>query len=220
MDKTLNNENQEELEERAKEIEAKTVDTNSLPRYIAVTGILSAAAFVLQYIELAILIMPNFIKFDFSDLPALIGSFAMGPYCGILIELIKNLLHSAVSQSFGVGEISNFILGAVFVAVAGAFYKHKKTKTSAVAGSLIGAAIMALISFPSNLFIVYPFYYNFMPKEAVLGMYQVILPAVKSIPQALLIFNVPFTFIKGMISVLITLLVYKPLSTILHGRRG
>ena len=85
MDKTLNNENQEELEERAKEIEAKTVDTNSLPRYIAVTGILSAAAFVLQYIELAIPIMPSFIKFDFSDLPALIGSFAMGPYCGILI---------------------------------------------------------------------------------------------------------------------------------------
>ena len=190
-------------------------------RYIAAVGILSAIAFVLQLIEIPVpMFMPTFIKFDFSDLPALIGAFAYGPIAGILIELIKNLLHSMASQSFGVGEISNFILGAVFVAVAGAFYKHKKTKTSAFAGSLIGAAIMALISFPSNLFIVYPFYYNFMPKEAVLGMYQVILPAVKSIPQALLIFNVPFTFIKGMISVLITLLVYKPLSPILHGRRG
>ena len=55
-------------------------------RYIAVTGVLSAAAFVLQLIEIPLpFIMPTFIKFDFSDLPALIGSFALGPVCGVII---------------------------------------------------------------------------------------------------------------------------------------
>ena len=82
-------------------------------RYIAAVGILSAIAFVLQLIEIPVpMFMPTFIKFDFSDLPALIGAFAYGPVAGVLIELIKNILHSMASQSFGVGEISNFILGA------------------------------------------------------------------------------------------------------------
>ncbi len=219
MDNTTNiNLNQERLNERAAELESKS-SRNSTVRYIAVTGVLTAVAFVLQYIEIAIPIMPSFVKFDFSDLPALVGSFAMGPMCGVLIELLKNLLHSAVSQSFGVGEISNFVLGAVFVAVAGAIYKHKKTRKNAILGAVLGAVVMAAISFPSNLFIVYPVYYNFMPQETILAMYQAILPSVQSIPQALLVFNLPFTLVKGLINVAITLLIYKKISPILHGTK-
>lgn len=188
-------------------------------RAIAVTGVLSAVAFVLQYIEIALPFMPSFIKFDFSDLPALIGAFSLGPVYGVLIELVKNLIHSLVSQSFGVGEISNFILGAVFCAVAGFIYQRDKSKKGAIIGSIAGAVAMAVISFPSNLFFVYPVYYNFMPKDTIVAAYQLILPWVSSIEQCLLVFNVPFTFAKGMVDVLITLLVYKKLSPILHGRR-
>ncbi len=188
-------------------------------RYMTVTAMLSAVAFVLMYLEFPIPIMPSFIKFDFSDLPALIGSFAMGPLCGVLVELIKNLLHSVVSQSFGIGEISNFLLGAVFVAVAGLIYKHKKSRKNALIGSLLGAFAMAAASFPINYFIVYPIYYQFMSEETVLAMYQAIMPSVSSIATALLIFNVPFTFIKGLISVAITFLVYKKLSPILKGQQ-
>ncbi len=188
-------------------------------RYIAVTGILAAAAFVLQLIEIPVpMLMPPFIKFDFSDLPALIGAFAMGPVCGILIELIKNLLHTFVSGSFGVGELSNFMLGAVFTGVAGLIYRHKKTRKTAVIASLAGAAAMAVISLPSNYFVVYPFYYNFMPEEVVLGAYQAIIPSMKSVLQCLICFNVPFTLVKGLLDVLVTLLIYKKLSPILKGR--
>lgn len=186
-------------------------------RYITVTGVLSAAAFALQYIEIPALFMPSFIKFDLSDLPALIGAFAMGPVCGVLIELIKNLLHCAVSQSFGVGELSNFILGAIFAGVAGAIYKSHKTKKGALVASLIGAIAMAVLSFPSNLFVVYPVYYQFMPEEVILQAYQAIIPGMKSVAQSLLVFNVPFTFVKGMIDVLITFLIYKKISPILKG---
>lgn len=217
-----------DLNKKAEQIEARKGrggKRERTVRLIAVTGVLSAAAFVLQYLEIGLPIMPYFIKFDFSDLPALLGAFALGPVSGIVIEFIKNLLHCAVSQSFTVGELSNFILGAVFVGIAGAIYRRKKSKKSALIGSLLGAAAMALVSFPSNYFIVYPFYYLFMggPDQGpltVLKVYQAIMPAVKSIPQALLVFNVPFTFAKGMLSVFITFLIYKPLSPLLHGRRG
>lgn len=188
-------------------------------RYIAVTGILAGAAFILQMIEIPALFMPSFIKFDMSDFPALLGAFALGPVSGIIIELIKNLLHTFASGSFAVGELSNFLLGAVFTGVAGMIYRFNKTKKGAIIASVIGAICMAAASYPFNAFIVYPVYYNFMPKETILSAYQAIIPSVKSVEQSLLMFNVPFTFIKGMIDVLLTFLIYKPLSPILHGRR-
>ncbi len=188
-------------------------------RTITVTGILAAVAFLLQLIEIPVpMLMPTFIKFDFSDLPALLGSFALGPACGIMIELIKNVLHAILaSGSFGVGELSNFVLGAVFVGVAGLLYRRNQTKKGAVVASFAGAVAMAAISFPSNLLVVYPVYYQFMPEETILAAYQAILPGMKSVAQSLLIFNVPFTFIKGLLDVAVAFLVYKKLSPVLKG---
>lgn len=188
-------------------------------RFIAGTAMLSAVAFILQYIEIAIPIMPAFIKFDFSDLPALIGAFAYGPLAGVLIELIKNLIHCAFSQSATVGELSNFILGAVFVGTAGVIYKQKKNKTTALIGGVVGSVVMGLVCIPSNYFVVYPVYYAAgFAEEAVLGMYQLILPGVKNILQCLFVFNLPFTIVKGLISTAITMLIYKHLSPILKGK--
>ncbi|MBQ1310530.1 MAG: ECF transporter S component [Blautia sp.] len=199
------------------EITAKRSRTNMAARTITGIGVLSAAAFVLQMIEISVPIMPSFLKFDFSDLPALIGSFTLGPVSGILIELVKNILHTFDSGSFGVGELSNFLLGAVFVGIAGLVYKLKRSKKGALTGALAGAAAMAVMSVPFNYFVVYPVYYNFMPEETILGMYQAILPSVKSILHSLLVFNMPFTFVKGIVNVVITFLIYKRISPILKG---
>lgn len=188
-------------------------------RVIAGCGMLTAVAIVLQYLEFPIPFIPSFIKLDFSDLPELLGAFAYGPLAGVAIALVKNVIHLAVSQSGYVGELSNFILGAVFALVAGLIYKKNKTMKMALLGGVIGAICMAAVSFPSNLFIVYPFYYNFMPKEIVLQAYQAIIPSMKSIEQSLLIFNVPFTFIKGLLCVIISMFIYKPLSPVLKGKQ-
>ena len=188
-------------------------------RYLAVTGMLSAIAFILMYLDFSIpMLIPGFIKMDFSELPALIGAFAYGPSCGILVCLVKNLLHLTVTTTGGVGEFANFMLGAIFVGTAGFIYKYKKTKKNAIIASVVGAVLMGIAAFPVNLFITYPFYYNFMEKEVVLAAYQAILPAMKSIEQCLICFNVPFTIVKGLVSVIITLLVYKHLSPILKGK--
>lgn len=188
-------------------------------RSLAVSGILSALAFVLMLFDFPIpMLMPGFIKFDFSDFPALVGAFAFGPVYGVLIELVKNLIHCLFSGSFGVGELSNFMLGAVFTGVAGIFYRKNKSKRGAVTAAVLGAAAMGLFSVPSNYLIVYPVYYNFMPEETILAAYQAILPGMKSILQSLIYFNMPFTFVKGMVDVLITFLLYKHISPLLHGR--
>ena len=187
-------------------------------RLIAGCGMLTAAAVVLQFLEVPIPFIPSFIKLDFSDLPELIGAFAYGPLAGVVIALIKNLIHLAVSQSGYIGELSNFILGAVFSGVAGLIYQKHRTMKGALVGGVVGAVLMALVSFPSNLYIVYPFYYNFMPKEVVLQAYQTIVPAMKSIEQSLLVFNLPFTFIKGLLCVVISMLIYKPLRPLLKGK--
>ena len=200
-------------------------ETNTT-RYITVTAMLSAIAVILMFLDFPVPFMPSFIEMDISELPALIGSFAMGPGCGVLICLIKNLLHLTISSSGGIGELSNFVLGTLFVLPAGLIYKHKKNKKNAVIGSVVGAALMAVGSVFSNYFVMYPFYYNFMPEDTIIAAYNAILQVVSpnaeitSILPCLIGFNMPFTFIKGMLSVAITLLVYKHISPILKGRNN
>ena len=187
-------------------------------RYMTVTAMLSAVAFALMFFEFSIpFLVPSFIQMDLSELPALIGAFAMGPWYGVIICLIKNLIHLLITTTGGVGELSNFILGAAFVLPAGLIYQRKKTKKNAVIGSVLGAAFMALLSVASNYFIVYPVYTAFLPMDTILAMYQEILPSADTLLKCLVIFNLPFPFVKGMLRVLITLLIYKHISPIIKG---
>lgn len=185
---------------------------------LAVVAIMGAIGFILMVLEFPMpFLIPPFIKFDFSELPAIITAFALGPIQGIIVCLIKNLLHLFVTTSAGVGELSNFILGAIFVGTAGIIYRCKKTRSGALIGSIVGALLMAVISVVSNYFVVYPAYVTLygMPMEAIIGMYKALLPASDTLLKSLLIFNLPFTFAKGMIDALICFVVYKKLSPIL-----
>ncbi|MDD3368929.1 MAG: ECF transporter S component [Lachnospiraceae bacterium] len=190
-------------------------------RKLCVTGMLSAISFVLMFLDFSVpFIMPTFIKLDISELPALVGAFSLGPVYGVIICLIKNLINFLVrTTTGGVGELSNFILGAVFVYTAGLFYKRKKAKKTALIGATVGAVIMAIFSVFSNYYLVYPIYTAFMPMEAIMAAYQAINPNVHNLWDALIWFNMPFTFAKGMLDVLITMLIYKKLSPILKGNR-
>ncbi|MEG0962656.1 MAG: ECF transporter S component [Lachnospiraceae bacterium] len=194
-------------------ITSKRVDSWKL----TMTAMLSAIAFILMFLDFSVPFMPGFIKMDLSELPALIGAFAMGPGSGIVICLIKNILHLFMTTTGGVGEISNFILGVSFILPAALIYRKWKGKKSALIGSFVGAMMMALISILSNYFIVYPVYYNFMSQDAILNAYQAIFPGVKNILQSLIVFNAPFTFLKGLFSVIITMVIYKPISPFLKG---
>ena len=189
--------------------------------HVAVASMLSAVAFVLMYVEFPIpALIPSFIKLDVSDLPELLAAFALGPIWGVVVTLAKNLLFSILhgTSSNYVGELCNFLLGSVFSFTAGLIYHHGKTRKSALLGAVAGAALMAVVSVPVNYFIVYPAYvvvYG-MPMEAIVGMYQAIRPNADSLMKCLVMFNLPFTFCKGLLDVALCFLIYKPLSPILH----
>ncbi len=184
---------------------------------LTVTAIMGTIGFILMMLEFPLsFIIPSFIKFDFSELPALVTAFSLGPWWGVAVCLIKNLLHLFVGSTAGVGELSNFVLGAVFVFVAGAVYKRKKTRGGALIGTLAGAFSMAFISVLTNYFFVYPIYAKMLiPMEAIIGMYQALLPSVDNLFEALLIFNFPFNLAKGLIDAAICFLIYKKLSPVL-----
>ena len=201
----------------------KKIDTQSQKRInhtrrIVMTAILSALSSVLMFFSFNVPLMPSFIKMDLSELPALIAALSMGPLYGALVCLIKNLVNLFSTTTGGVGELSNFILGVFFVVPAGIIYKIRPKFSGAVIGSIVGAAMMALLSIFSNYYVVYPIYTAFMPMEAIIGMYQAINPSVRTLWDCLIIFNMPFTFIKGMVSAVITIAVYKKLTPLINGR--
>ncbi len=190
----------------------------NLATKLAVTGMLTALAVALQYVEFPIPIVPSFLKFDFSDLPELICTFVLGPVWGVAVCLLKNLIHIPFGTSGGVGELSNFMLGATFVLVAGIIYKRNKTKKTAVLACIFGSVAMAAISFPVNYFIVYPVYSNLWfggDMSVIVGMYKLLLPVSDTLEKSLLIFNFPFTLAKGIAVSVITMIVYKPLSRLI-----
>ena len=196
-------------------------NSTSKVRVLTGTAMLGAVAAVLMYLEFPIPIMPAFVKLDVSELPALIASFAYGPVSGILVCLVKTLIKLPSTSTAAVGELFNFVMGALFVGVAGLIYKRNKTRKGAIVGALLGALVMAVVSVPYNYFIVYPAYvvmYH-LPLDAIIGMYQAINPNVNGLLACLLVFNLPFTFVKGALDAALCFLVYKPLSPILHGRK-
>ena len=188
-------------------------------RPMAVIAIMSALSIVLMMLEFSVPIVPSFLKFDISDFPAVLTSFAISPLAGVAVCRLKNLLHLFFTTTAGVGELANFLISASLVFPAGVIYSRIRTKKGAVIGSFVGAIASALMCVPVNYFITYPFYAKVMiPMDVIIGMYQAILPFVDGLLEALLIFNLPFTFVKGAVCILFTFLVYKPLSPILKGK--
>ena len=123
-------------------------------RNLAVTAMLSAVAFILMFLDFPIpFLIPSFVKMDFSELPALLAAFSLGPVYGVAVCLVKNLIHLTITSTGGAGELCNFLLGACFVFPAGYIYQHMKSRKGALVGALVGAVVMAVLSVPLNLYI-------------------------------------------------------------------
>ena len=194
----------------------------SRTRVLALTGVMAAISAILMQFQLSIPIMPNFLKLDISDFPALIAGYAYGPMAGIWVCLVKSVIHITMTTTGGVGELSNFILGVCFVIPSALIYRiFKKTRKSAFIGAIVGTLFMSVAGVFSNYYIVYPLYYSVMglSTETIMHMYQAKLPSVQDLWQALAIFNFPLTVAKGAICTAITFLLYKYISPVLHGRK-
>ena len=190
---------------------------NSHVRKIAVTAMLAALSTVLMFLSFPVpALIPSFVKMDFSELPALVAAFVISPWAGAAVCLVKNLINALFTTTGGIGEVCNFLLGVMMVVPAGLIYKYKKTRVGALIACLTGCVIMAGASILINYYISYPVYFNiFAPEETILDLYRLINPNVGNLWDALIWFNAPFTFVKGVLVSAITFIIYKPLSNAL-----
>ena len=188
-------------------------------RKIAIIGVFSAISFVLMLIEFPLPFAPSFYKFDFSDIPALIGGFEAGPMVGVMIEFIKVLLNILIqgTTSGFVGEIANFVVGAAFILPSTIIYRFKKTRKVALISCLAGTLCIAIVGSLLNAFFLLPAYAIMFGSgiDAFVGMGAAINPAISNVTTFCLFAVAPFNLVKGIADSAITFLVYKQLSPIL-----
>lgn len=191
-------------------------------RTIAQVAMLGAVATVLMLFEFPIpFLAPPFYELDFSEVPVLIGAFAMGPIAGIAIEAVKVLLNFVLNGTMtaGVGEIANFLVGCAFVLPASLIYRNKKTRKHAILGMTVGAIVMTAVACILNTWILLPAYgIAFgMPVETFVEMGTAIHGAIDNLFTFVLLAVGPFNLLKGILVSGIVLLLYKRIRVILRG---
>lgn len=182
-------------------------------------SLLGAVSFVIMMLKLPLPLFPNFLTIDFSDVPALIGAFALGPVEGVIIQLLKNILNGAItgSQTAWVGELANFLVGSAYVFTAGIIYKRHKSRKTAVVGMLFGILAMTLVATVFNYFVLIPLYAKlFGGMDKIVAAGAAVNPLIKDYNTFILWAIAPFNMVKGIIIAGITIPLYKGLSPILH----
>ena len=123
-------------------------------------GMLGAMAALLMYLEIPLVFLaPNFYKMDFSEIPVMVGTFALGPFAGGLIEAIKILIKLLIkpTSTGGVGELANFVVGCAMAVPAGLLYRARKNKKTAVKALLLGTLCMTVLGVVVNALVMLPF---------------------------------------------------------------
>ena len=184
-------------------------------------AILSAISYILyMFVKFPLpFIFPGFLDMQFSDLPALLGGFAIGPFAGGIIILVKCLLKMPFTQTACVGELADIIVGLAFVLPASIFYKYNRTKKGAILSMIIGTISAVGVSLLANRFLLIPFFAKEYGMGVVVGMMKSLYPAITQeniydyyIPLAAL----PFNALRCIVCAVITYFVYKPLARVLR----
>lgn len=182
-------------------------------------SVLAVISFILMLFEFPIAFLaPSFLQMDISDMPALIGAFAIGPMAGVIIQLLKNVLHLFQTSTVGVGELANFVVGSTFAYTAGYIYYKEKTFKKAIMGLIIGTVTMTVVITIANYFIMFPFYADLygINLDIIIDMGKAINKNIIDLKTMMIIAVVPFNLLKGLIVTILTMLIYKRVSPILH----
>jgi len=185
---------------------------------LATMAILAAIAAVLFMLEIVVFPAVPFYKLDFSNLPVLLGAFAMGPFEGVLILAIKAILGLLHTTSGGVGELADFIVGTAMVVPAGLIYHQKKSRGGALLGMLVGTVCAIIAAIFANYFIMFPAFG--ITEEALVGMGSKMFAGVTSTWTFVFYITALFNLIKFVAISVVGYLIYKPLSPVLHGRKA
>ena len=196
----------------------------SRTRTIRQVPMLGSVAGVLMNFEVPLpFLAPSFYQLDFSEIPALIGSFAMGPVAGVQTELVKILvpLVTKGTMTAGVGDVANFLFGCSYVIPAGLIYRypHKKTRAHAVAGMAVGVILTTVLACFVNAFVLLPAYGKAfgMPVQAFIEMGAAVHSGVTNLLTFAIMILVPFNLFKYTLTSVIVFFIYKRIRVILRG---
>ena len=194
--------------------------TNDRVKYVAKVAILAAAAMLVSKLEVPLWFAPSFYQLDFSAVFVLLGSFSLGPVSGILITVFKNLLKLAIfgtTTSF-VGELADVVMLVLLCVPAALIYKKRKSIKTAVVGMLCGIVCMTVGACAFNYFVLIPFYAKLfhMDVDTIVSMGAALNPRVTSLRSLIVLITAPFNLFKGAACSLVTFLLYKRVSKILH----
>jgi riboflavin transporter len=171
-------------------------------RYISHYSIFIALSVITGYlIHFPILPQAPFLLYDPGHVFLLIAAFKFGPRAGMMMTLIYATLFALITGQGGpYGALMNFLSTSAFVLVSSWIYMKKHNRSGAILGLVLGVLVMTAVMIPANL-IITPLYLG-VGRAMVL---QLLLPAI-----------IPFNLLKGFISGILTLLVYKKISLFLN----
>ncbi len=183
-------------------------------------AVLAALGAILMLIEVRMPVFPGILKLELGDLPALLGSLAMGPLAGVIIELLKNIMNLLLdfTFTFGVGELSNFIVGSAFVASASIVYQRSRDKRGLLLGLLTGIFCMTLTACFSNYYIVIPAYMKAggFSLEKIVELFAMANSRITDLRTIIIYAIIPFNLLKSTVVSIVALLIYNKVLPVLH----
>lgn len=174
---------------------------------MAYLALFTAMAYILYlpWLEFRLFPAVPFMKVDFSNSFVMIAGFALGPIAGVVVGVLKEILHALTfSQTVGIGEIANILMLLPYVLIPSLIYKKRKGIKVVIASLAIGCLAQTLWSVPVNYLLTFPFFYSAMGYGSWTDGMQFYL--------GVWYWAVLFNFIKCLLITVAVLLVYKPLS--------
>lgn len=192
-------------------------------RKLAMIGMFSAIAVVFHIFDFPLPFAPDFYKVDLSELPVMVGTFALGPVAGVMMEFCKILLKlvfKGTSTAF-VGDLANFVVGCSLILPASLVYEFGKTKKGAVLGMAAGTVCMTVFGTLFNAVYLLPTFAKLygVPLDTLIGMGNAINPAINSVTTFVCFAVAPLNILKAGVVSVVTLLIYKPLSPVIKSGR-
>ena len=187
-------------------------------RYIVMLSVFTALSYVLyMFVKFPLPGFPGFLDMQISDVPALLAGFMLGPSAGAAVILIKCLFKIPFTSTACVGELGDIIIGMALVLPAAFIYKRHRTLKGAVAGLAVGIVTSTAAAVLVNRIILIPAYMKLMFNgnwEILLNMMRSLFPSITAntfyayyLPLSVL----PFNLLRGIISAIVTFLLYKSL---------
>ena len=184
-------------------------------------GILAAMAVILYYIEISgrRVLQAGFVR----PLPAiLVGALRWVPCRAWRWSSSRSLVHMLGTSTACVGELADIIMSSCFVVPASLIYRRHKDRKSAVLSMLIGTVLMTIAGVLVNYFILIPAYQTLMnlPLEVIVGMGTKVWSYIDNTVKLVIFITAPFNVLKGTVLSVVTYLLYKRVSPLLHQKSG